>query len=308
MSVDTRRAAVGPGHAALTIVRQCELLGLARASWYYRPASRFSPQVERLLRAIDEQYTATPFYGSRRMAAALRRQGHALGRRRARRLMRLLGLEAIYPKPSLSRPSKQDVKYPYLLRGVEVVRVGQVWSTDITYIRMRRGWVYLAAVIDWHSRRVLSWRLSLTLEADFCLAALDEALENFGRPEIFNTDQGSQFTGEAFTARLLAAGVRISRDGRGRALDNVFVERLWRSLKTEEVYLKDYAGVGEATAAIGAWFEFYNHRRPHQGLDYRTPHEVFADAAGTRTPMRVGENAGEKGAFRPLLPHTPSTP
>lgn len=287
MDVDWRRAAVEPGHPALAIARQCELLGLARASWYYRPAPVVSLEDERLMRAIDEQYTATPFYGSRRMAVALRGLGHAIGRRRARRLMRLMGLEAIYPKPNLSRPSKQDVKYPYLLRGVEVRRVNQVWSTDITYIRLRRGWVYLAAVMDWHSRRVLSWRLSLTLEEDFCLEALDEALEHFGRPEIFNTDQGSQFTGEAFTGRLLKAGVQISRDGRGRALDNVFVERLWRSLKVEEVYLRDYASAREAGAGIARWLEFYNHRRPHQSLDYRTPAAVHA-AAATRTAALIG--------------------
>jgi putative transposase len=287
MSVEAKRAAIEPGHPALSIARQCELLELARASWYYRPAPVVSLAEERLMRALDEQYTATPFYGSRRMAVELGRQGHGIGRRRARRLMRLLGLEAIYPKPKLSRPGKPDVKYPYLLRGVEVKRVNQVWSTDITYIRLRRGWVYLAAVLDWHSRRVLAWRLSLTLEEEFCLEALDEALERYGRPEIFNSDQGSQFTGVAFTERLLAAGIQISRDGRGRALDNVFVERLWRSLKVEEVYLRDYAGVCEAARAIGAWFEFYNHRRPHQALDYRTPDAVYAEAV-SRTEALIG--------------------
>lgn len=287
MSVEAKRAAVEPGHSKLTLARQCELLGLCRASWYYHPAPVVSLEDERLMRALDEQYTATPFYGSRRMAVALRSLGHAAGRRRVRRLMRLMGLEAIYPKPNLSRPSKQDAKYPYLLRGVEVTRINQVWSTDITYIRLRRGWVYLAAVIDWHSRRVLSWRLSLTLEEAFCLEALDEALANFGRPEIFNTDQGSQFTGVAFTERLLKAGVRISRDGRGRALDNVFVERLWRSLKVEEVYLRDYASAREARDSIARWFEFYNHRRPHQALDYRTPAAVYADA-GTGTMALIG--------------------
>ena len=200
MGVDAKRAAVEPGHGALPIARQCELLGLARASWYYRPSRVVSLEDERLMRALDEQYTATPFYGSRRMAVVLRAQGHAAGRRRVRRLMRLMGLEAIYPKPNLSRPSKQDAKYPYLLRGVEVTRINQVWSTDITYIRLRRGWVYLAAVIDWHRRRVLSWRLSLTREEDFCLAALDEALANFGRPEIFGHRPGQSVHRRGFHA------------------------------------------------------------------------------------------------------------
>ena len=287
MGVEAQRAAIEPGHPVLSIARQCDLLGLARATWYYRPSPVVSLADERLMRSLDEQYTATPFYGSRRMAVALRERGHAAGRRRVRRLMRLMGLEAIYPRPNLSRPSKQDAKYPYLLRGVLVVRVNQVWSTDITYIRLRRGWIYLAAVMDWRSRRVLSWRLSLTLEEEFCLEALEEALEGFGRPEIFNSDQGSQFTGEAFTGRLLKAGVQISRDGRGRALDNVFVERLWRSLKVEEVYLRDYASAREARAGIARWLEFYNHRRPHQSLDYRTPAAVHAEAAN-RTEALIG--------------------
>ena len=239
------------------------------------------------MRLIDEEYTARPFYGSRRMAVALRRRGQGVGRRRVRRLMRLMGLEALYPKPNLSRPSKSDARYPYLLRGVGVVRANQVWSSDITYIRLRSGFVYLAAVIDWWSRRVLSWRLSTTLDSDFCLEALEEALEGFGTPEIFNTDQGSQFTSEAFAGRLLKAGVQISRDGRGRALDNVFVERLWRSLKTEEVYLKDYEGPAQARTSIGQWFDFYNHHRPHQALGYQTPGEVYAPAAETAALAQV---------------------
>jgi putative transposase len=269
----------------IALRRQCQLLGLARSSLYYRPVGPSAEDLA-LMRRIDEQYTATPFYGSRRMAAVLSQAGHPLGRRRVRRLMRLLGLAAIYPKPRLSWPGKDAERYPYLLRAVAITRPDQVWSADITYIRMRRGFVYLAAVIDWFSRRVLAWRVSLTLETDFCLEALEEALER-GTPEIFNTDQGGQFTSEAFSGRLKQAGARISRDGKGRALDNIFVERLWRSVKYEEVYLKDYAGVGEAVRSLGLYFDFYNHRRVHQALDYRTPAAVHAQR-GTGTLTLIG--------------------
>jgi putative transposase len=276
---------IEPQHPTIALSRQCQLLGLARSSLYYRPRGPSQADLA-LLRLIDEQYTATPFYGSRRLAAVLCRAGHPLGRRRVRRLMRLLGLAAIYPKPRLSQPGKGAERYPYLLRGVAITRPDQVWSTDITYIRMRRGFVYLVAVIDWFSRRVLAWRVSLTLETDFCLEALEEALAR-GTPEIFNSDQGSQFTSEAFTQRLKDAGVRISRDGKGRALDNIFVERLWRSVKYEEVYLKDYAGVGQAVRSLSLYFDFYNHRRVHQALDYRTPAEIYAER-GTGTLTLIG--------------------
>jgi putative transposase len=272
-------------HPMIAVSRQCELLGLARSTLYYRPLGPSAEDMA-LMRLLDEQYTATPFYGSRRMGAALCRLGHPVGRRRVRRLMRLMGLAAIYPKPHLSRPGPHAEHYPYLLRGVAITRPDQVWSADITDIRMRRGFIYLVAVIDWASRRVLAWRVSLTLEADFCLEALDEALTH-GVPEIFNSDQGSQFTSEAFTRRLKDAGVRISRDGKGRALDNIFVERLWRSVKYEEVYLKDYAGVGQAVHSLGLYFDFYNQRRVHQALDYYTPAEVYAQRA-TGTLMLIG--------------------
>jgi len=277
---------IDPHHPTIPVSRQCQLLDLARSSLYYRPRGPSEEDLA-LMRLIDEHYTATPFYGSRRMAAVLARAGHPVGRRRVRRLMRLMGLAAIYPKPRLSLPGKDAERYPYLLRGVQITRPDQVWSADITYIRLRRGFIYLVAVIDWFSRRVLAWRVSLTLEADFCLEALEEALASRGAPEIFNSDQGSQFTSAAFTERLKQAGVRISRDGKGRALDNIFVERLWRSVKYEEVYLKDYAGVGQAVRSLGLYFDFYNHRRVHQALDYQTPAEVYAKR-GTGTLTLIG--------------------
>jgi len=230
------------------------------------------------MRRLDEQYTATPYYGVRRMTACVRRQGWEVNEKRVRRLLRLMGLEAIYPKPKLSQPGQGSVIYPYLLRGVEIERVNQVWSADITYIRMARGWLYLVAVMDWFSRYVLSWRLSASLESDFCVEAVSAALRR-AKPEIFNTDQGSQFTSEAFTGRLKQRGVRISMDGRGRCLDNVFTERLWRSVKYEEVYLKDYQESSEAQRGLQRYFRHYNQERPHQALGYRTPAEIYGEAA-----------------------------
>lgn len=227
-----------------------------------------------LMRLLDEQYTATPFYGSRRMVIALEQQGKTVNRKRVVRLMQRLGLQAIYPKPNLSQASKESDVYPYLLRDVPIERVSQVWSSDITYIRMRLGFVYLTAVMDWFSRYVLSWRLSVSLDGSFCREALRQALQ-FGRPEIFNSDQGTQYTSPGFTEILKEHGIQISMDGRGRALDNVFVERLWRSVKYEEVYLRDYGSVREARTGLQSYFSFYNHHRPHQGLGYRTPAEVF---------------------------------
>ena len=260
--------------------RQCELLGVNRASLYYEPVGESDENLQ-LMRWLDEQYTRTPFYGSRRMAAWLQAQGYAVNRKRVARLMARMGIEAVYPKPRLSQPGEGHKIYPYLLEGVEVNRVNQVWSTDITYIRMAHGFAYLVAVMDWFSRFVLSWSLSVTMELDFCLAALKQALRR-GRPEIFNSDQGSQFTSEKFTGELEARGVAVSMDGRGRCLDNIFIERLWRSLKYEEVYLRDYLRVPEARAGIGRYFQFYNHERPHQSLDYRTPAAIYL----ARTAMR----------------------
>lgn len=262
-----------PDHPALSLVRQCELLGLARSSAYYQPVGVSEADL-RLMRLLDEQYTRTPFYGIRRMTAWLHGQGEAVNHKRVARLLRTMGLEAVYPKPRLSQRAPGHRIYPYLLRDVTVERADQVWSTDITYIRLVRGFVYLTAVLDWHSRYVLAWAVSVTLDASFCLEALEEALA-LGRPEVFNTDQGSQFTSVAFTGRLEQAGVQVSMDGRGRALDNVFVERLWRSVKYEDVYLNEYETVPAVVTGLGNYFRFYNEERLHQALGYRTPAAVY---------------------------------
>jgi putative transposase len=251
--------------------RQCELLGLSRSTLYYEPAGETDENLA-LMRLIDEGYTARPFYGSRRVSAWLKQHGHEVNRKRVRRLMRLMGLEAIYPRPRLSANSGHRV-YPYLLRGVAAERAGQVWSADITYVPLARGFMYLAATIDWYSRYVVAWRLSNTLDGAFCLEMLEDALGQ-GRPEVFNTDQGAQFTAAAWTGRLEAAGVRVSMDGRGRCLDNVFVERLWRSVKYEDVYIRGYEGVAALRDGLGRYFAFYNGERPHQSLGYRTPEAV----------------------------------
>ena len=254
-------------------MRQCELLGVCRSSVYYEPVPVSGEDLE-LMRLIDRQYLRTPFYGTRRMVVVLGQQGHPVERKRVQRLMRTMGLEAIYPKPRTSKPGAGHKVYPYLLRGLAITRANHVWATDITYIQMAHGFLYLVAVIDWASRYVLSWRLSNTLDDAFCVDALELALAH-GRPEIFNSDQGAQFTSTGFTDLLDGAGVRISMDGKGRCLDNVFVERLWRSLKYEEVYLKAYSTVREAQQGIGSYLRFFNEVRPHQALDNRTPQEVF---------------------------------
>jgi putative transposase len=271
-SVEARRAliAVDP---ALSIRRQCELLDLPRSTYYYLPATETAENLQ-LLRRIDEQYLQTPFYGSRRMAAWLCTQGHDVNRKRVQRLMRVLGLEGISPRPRTTKPAPGHRVFPYLLRNVEITHADHVWSTDITYIPVRNGYLYLVAIMDWYSRYVLSWRLSNSLESAFCLEALDESLEQ-GRPEIFNTDQGSQFTSVEFTTRLLDRAVAVSMDGRGRALDNAFIERLWRTVKYEEIYLKEYATVDEVYEGLKRYFFFYNHERLHQALEYQTPYQVY---------------------------------
>jgi putative transposase len=263
--------------------RQCELLGLARASLYYQAAEETAPNL-RLMRLLDEEHTRHPFYGSRRLTAWLSEQGEEVNRKRVQRLMRLMGLEAIYPKPRLSVPDLSHRVYPYLLRGVGIDRVNQVWSADITYVPMPKGFMYLAATIDWYSRYVVSWRLSNTLDGLFCQEMLDEALGR-GRPEIFNTDQGVQFTALAFTERLKRAGVLISMDGRGRCLDNVFVERLWRTVKYENIYLQAYATVAELEQGLRSYLRFYNEERLHQSLDYQPPQVVHR---GTGKPSPRG--------------------
>jgi putative transposase len=272
-STEQRRDLVEPAHPEISLRRQCELLGVNRSGLYYQPLGENAENLK-LMRLLDEEYTRRPFYGSRRMMHWLHEQGQVVGRRRVRRLMGMLGLEAIYPKPKLSQPGEGHTIHPYLLNGVTITRINQVWSTDITYIRMANGFLYLVAVMDWFSRFVLSWALSVSLEMDFCLEALERALR-WGRPEIFNSDQGSQFTSEKFTGILAKRGVAISMDGRGRCLDNIFIERLWRSLKYEEVYLRDYVLVPDARTGIGNWFRFYNHERLHQSLDYRTPAALY---------------------------------
>jgi putative transposase len=274
--VAEKRQCIEPDHPSLSIKRQCELIGLPRAS-YYRGAGVGEESAENLtlMRLIDEEYTRHPFYGSRKIRDCLRRRGHKINRKRVQRLMRRMGLASVAPKPNTSRPAPAHKVYPYLLRGLEITRANQVWCTDITYIRLAKGFVYLTAVMDWHSRYVLAWEVSVTQDEGFCVSALQSALRRYGRPEIFNTDQGAQFTGKAFTGVLKAAQVRISMDGKGRALDNIMVERLWRSVKYEEVYLKDYESVGELVTALRAYFEFYNHERPHQSHGGLTPAQVY---------------------------------
>ena len=275
MSCHERRDIIDRGHSELSVVRQCELLDISRSSVYYNPVEASEYELG-LMELIDRQYLQTPFYGSRKMTACLRRQGHQVNRKRVQRLMRRMGIEAIYRRPNTSRRDSGHKVYPYLLRGVQIDKVNQVGATDITYIPMARGFMYLVCIMDWHSRYVVSWRLSNTLEADFCVDALEESLSSVV-PGIFNTDQGSQFTSEAFTSVLLNHGVQISMDSAGSYMDNVFVERLWRSVKYEEVYLKVYESVAEARAGIGAYLNFYNNERPHQALDYRTPAQVFEE-------------------------------
>ena len=262
-------------HPRLSIVRQCQLVSIARSSHYYVGRGE-SPLNMALMRLIDEQYLRTPWYGSRQMARHLRRQGYGVGRKRIRRLMRQMGLTAIYRKPRTSKPNPAHRIYPYLLRDLRIDQPNHVWCADVTYIPMRRGFQYLVVIMDWATRTALSWRLSNTLDSDFCVEALQEALAKYGSPEIFNTDQGCQFTSEDFTSVLKQAGVRISMDGKGRWMDNVFIERLWRSLKYECVYLHAFHDGSQARQTIGTWLKYYNEERPHSTLaDDRTPMEAY---------------------------------
>ncbi len=265
----------------VSLVRQCELAMVTRSTVY---AARQSAEVDEdellLCRLIDEEYTKRPFYGTRRMVVILKQAGYVVNRKRVQRLMRKMGLEGMAPGPNTSRAHPQNPVYPYLLRGLEVNRPDQVWSTDITYIRLAQGFAYLVAIMDWYSRKVLSWRLSNSLDATFCVDCLEDALRTYGKPEIFNSDQGSQFTSTAFTGVLKREGILISMDGRGRALDNIFVERLWRTIKYEDIYLKGYSGMGELTLGLIEYFLFYDQERPHQSLAYRTPDQVYTSAQG----------------------------
>jgi len=277
-----KRAEVQKAMAAMSVVQQCGLLDLARSTFYYQPAGEDAYNLT-LMRLIDEQFTKRPFYGVPRMTASLRMMGYGVNPKRVRRLMRVMGLEAIYPKPRLSANGSDHKVYPYLLKGVTVDRPDQAWATDITYVRLTHGFVYLTAIIDWYSRYVVSWELSTTLDTGFCLEALRKALR-ISKPEIFNTDQGPQFTSVDFTDLLENAGIKVSMDGRGRVYDNIFVERLWRSVKYEEVYLHDYRTVPAARIHLSDYFEFYNNERPHETLGYRTPHEVYFGTQATLAP------------------------
>jgi putative transposase len=297
MSRAERRALVEREAPALPVSRQCRLLSVSRASVYRRPAA-VSEEDCTIMALIDRQYLARPYYGSRRMAAWLATQGHVVNRKRVQRLMRLAGLVAIYQRPNTSKPAPAHKLYPYLLGGIAIERVNQVWCADVTYIPMARGFLYLVVIMDWVSRAVLAWRLSNTLGAEFCVEALDEALSRHGRPEIFNTDQGSQFTSDDFTGTLERHKVTISMDGKGRYMDNIFVERLWRSLKYEEVYLNAYASVAEAKAGIGSWLGFYNRERQHQSLGYRTPRQAYE----AECPWICGRSASPTGCAFAHIP------
>jgi putative transposase len=290
----------------LSLVRQCSLLDISRGSVYYRP----TPAKAEDLDLMDRQYMKTPFYGSRRMRVWLSGQGHPVGRDKTKRLMRLADLEAVYRRPNTSRPTPEHKVYPYLLKGMKIDRVDQVWTADITYIPMARGFLYLVAIMDWYSRYVLAWRLSNTLEVGFCVDALEEALGK-GKPEVFNTDQGSQFTSEGFTGLLKQRGIRISMDGNGRYKDNIFVERLWRTVKYEEVYLKAYTDGMQANIGLKSYFHFYNNQRPHQALGYRTPAEVIDgespapndQSAERRWPsIKPAEHPGKPAGFSLNVP------
>ncbi len=269
-----RRDLIAPDHSQLSLARQCQLVGIARSSFYYQPAGESEFNLL-LMRLIDAQYLRTPWYGSRQMKRYLRRQGYGINRKRIARLMTLMGLMAVVPGPHTSKPHPRHPIYPYLLRGLAIDRPDQVWCADVTYIPMAHGFIYLVAIMDWFSRRVLSWRLSNTLEVEFCLEALHEAIERFGPADIFNTDQGCQFTSDEWIAELKNHAIRVSMDGKGRWMDNVFIERLWRSLKYECVYLNAFESIPDATQQLGTWISYYNHERPHSSLNDLTPNEVY---------------------------------
>ena len=274
-------------HPRVSVRRQCELLSLNRSGLYYRQRKAEDTNAT-LMRRLDELYTAHPFLGYRKLTVLLRTEGHRVNAKRVLRLMQCMGLQAIYQKPDTSKPHPSHPVYPYLLKNVAIIRPNQVWATDITYIRLRKGFCYLVAVMDWYSRYVVSWRLSTTMESSFCVEALEAALLH-GTPDIFNSDQGSQFTSQVFTDLLTTSGIRISMDGKGSYHDNIFTERLWRSVKYEEVYLKEYATLAEAESGIAAYIRFYNDHRPHQALAYQTPQQVHFTLA-QRLPVEIGTN------------------
>jgi putative transposase len=283
-SIEQLRSRIEPGHAELSVRQQCRLLGLHRSTFYYQPIPETEENLA-LMKLLDQQYLRKPFFGTRRMQVWLAQHNYQVNRKRVQRLMRQMGLEVVYPRPKTTVPGQGHKVYPYLLRDVAITRPNQVWSTDITYVPMAQGFLYLTAIMDWYSRFVLAWRLSNSLDVRFCLETLEEALSK-GQPEIFNSDQGVQFTSQQYTGRLKAAGVALSMDGKGRCLDNVFVERLWRSVKYEEIYLKAYQDGIQAEAELRNYFAFYSCERPHQSLDYRTPWAVYQDGRGRVVPPR----------------------
>ena len=266
---------IDPGHNVLPIFQQCELLELPRSSFYREPPKGETPKNLRLMRLIDEEYTKHPFFGARQLKRFLKRQGIKVNRKRIQRLMRIMGIQSVAPKPNTSKPSKEHKIYPYLLGGLDINRSNQVWCADFTYVRMPGGHVFLVAVMDWYSRKVLSWEVSVTMDDSFCVSALESAIRRYGKPEIFNTDQGSQFTGKAFTDVLKNNGIKISMDGKGRAVDNIMIERLWRSVKYEEIYLKDYTSVLDLIRSLEIYFGFYNEKRSHSSLNDLTPAEAY---------------------------------
>jgi putative transposase len=290
MSRGERKAMIRRDHPVLSLSRQCEILSMSRSSFYYRPKGESAENLV-LMRRIDELFLKYPFYGSRQMTRQLQREGIAVGRHRVRRLMRLMGLEAIYQAPKTSKPHPEHRIYPYLLKGLPITRPDHVWCADITYIPVVRGFLYLVAIMDWASRHILAWRLSNTMDAGFCVAALSEALARYGKPEIFNSDQGSQFTSFDFTGVLKNADVTISMDGRGRCMDNIFIERLWRSLKYEAVHLHELVDGFHAERVIAEWIDFYNTERPHSALGGKTPAEAYAAKGGAGQPVDMTDKA-----------------
>jgi putative transposase len=286
MSRERRKELVEPEHPGLSITKQCDLLEISRSSWYYEAIGESELNMK-LMRLIDEQFLETPYYGARQMARYLRRQGYWVNRKRARRLMQKMGLMAIYQKPNTSKPHPEHEIFPYLLRGVDIQTPNQVWCSDVTYIPMQKGFLYLVAVMDWHSRKVLSWKLSNTLDAEFCVEALKESLAKYGKPVIFNTDQGSQFTSSSFTQALKDAEVKISMDSKGRWMDNITIERLWRSLKYECIYLHAFETGSEVRKGIDKWIRRYNEERPHSSLDDKTPDEAYWNLPRAGYPVKL---------------------
>jgi len=277
MSITSKRQCIDPSHHRISIRRQCELIALPRSSYYQKLG--YQPETDKnleLMELIDKEYTLHPFYGSRKIRDHLRlHHGYRVNRKRIQRLMRKMGIQSVAPKPNSSKPHPEHKIYPYFLRNLEIICPGQVWCTDITYIPLSGGFAYLTAVMDWYSRYVLSWEVSVTMDSDFCVATLESALRQYGSPEIFNTDQGAQFTSNEFTGILKEAEVQISMDGKGRAMDNIFIERLWRSVKYEEVYLKEYSSVQDLRESLDVYFDFYNYQRPHSSLSSKTPANVY---------------------------------